>query len=94
MSNVNDRIEINTSTFGFCNNLDLSVLVFTQPNLGLRYLDNHLLPGIYLYNNCRVFPEYKRITCICSVNIPCSSANITVTPSLHCFYIAEYMPIF
>ena len=56
MSNFNDRIEINTSTsvivsFGFCNNLDLSVSVFTQPNLGLRYLDNHLLPGIYFYIN-------------------------------------------
>ena len=60
MSNFNDRIEINTSTsvivyisktsFGFCNNLDLSVWVFTQPNLVLRYLDNHLLPGIYFYN--------------------------------------------
>ena len=29
--------------------LNLSVSVFTQPNLGLRYLDNHLLPGIYFY---------------------------------------------
>ena len=57
MSNFNDRIEINTSTlvivsisktsFGFCNNLNLSVSVFTQLNIGLRYLDNHLLPGIY-----------------------------------------------
>ena len=44
MSNFNDRIEINNSTsvivistsFEFCNNLDLSVTVFTQPNLGLR----------------------------------------------------------
>ena len=27
----------------------LSVSVFTQHNLGLRYLDNHLLPGIYFY---------------------------------------------
>ena len=60
MSNFNDRIDIDTSTsitvylsntsFGFCNNLDLSVSVFTQPNLGIRYLDNHLLPGIYFYN--------------------------------------------
>ena len=40
MSNFNDRIEINTST---------SVIVFTQPNLSLRYLDNHLLPSIYFY---------------------------------------------
>ena len=60
MSNFNDRIDIDTSTsitvylsntsFGFCNNLDLLVSVFTQPNLGIRYLDNHLLPGIYFYN--------------------------------------------
>ena len=59
MSNFNDRIKINTSTsvivkisktsFGFCNNLDLLVSVISQPNLGLRYLDNHLLPGIYFY---------------------------------------------
>ena len=56
MSNFNDRIEINTSTsFGFCNNLDLSVSVFTQPNLSLRYLDNHLLPGIYFYNMSSVY---------------------------------------
>ena len=27
--------------------LDLSVSVFTKPNLRLPYLDNHLLPGIY-----------------------------------------------
>ena len=70
MSNFNDRIEINTSTsvivyisktsFGFCNNLDLSVSVFTQPNLGLRYLDNHLLPGIYFYNIIRYNTFLKR----------------------------------
>ena len=60
MSNFNDRKEINTNTpvivkisetsFGFYNNLDLSVSVFTPHNLGLRYLDNHLLPGIYFYS--------------------------------------------
>ena len=65
MSNFNDRIEINTSTsvivlisktlFGFCNNLNLSVPVFTQPNLALQYLDNHLLTGIYFYNKACTF---------------------------------------
>ena len=53
MFNFNDKLEINTSTsvivqisktsFGFCNNLDLSISVFTQTNLGVQYLDNHLL---------------------------------------------------
>ena len=66
MSYFNDRIEINTSrsviikisktSFGFCNNLDLSVSVFTQPNLSLRYLDNHLLPGISFYSNQHTCP--------------------------------------
>ena len=67
MSNFNDRIEINTSTsvivwisktsFGFCNNL--SVSVFTQPNLGLRYQDNHLIRGIYFYNKPLSFSYQK-----------------------------------
>ena len=43
-------VYISKTLFGFCNNLDLYDSVFTQPNLSVPYIDNHLLLGIYFYN--------------------------------------------